>query len=535
MLTPERYHADYYREMNQFRRTGRGPTIGRTIDMVGRHQDGTEFPIELSLEEMNLDGEWTTMGVVRDVRDRREAEQKLQESEQLLQRILNTSPNVVFIFDLLTKNYLYASSEISRILGYSPDDLQQMGTEMMSRLLHPDDVDRVLQYHEKVAHLADGQVAEVEYRMLHRDGDWRWLFSRATPFVRDDSGRGIQSLGITIDITGRRQEQEQLALFKRFVDASAQGFGIATLTGHIYYVNQTLGRMLGVNEPDAARGKLIAEFYPPALQDKLRREILPAVLRGENWTGEMTLIAQDGRLTPTLESYFLICDPAGQPLYLADVLSDMSERKEAEETLARSRDELEMRVLARTAELQESEAKYREVIERAHDGVVIIQDGKFVFANQRLAQMSGYSVDEIVGMPFLQVIQPEMHELMRERIHRRFAGKDAPATYEISLVGKSGDLFHIEVNAGVIQYLGQPADLVLMRDIGERMNARRELAQRMEELERFNRLAVGRELQMIELKREVNRLSAAQGEPPPYDLDFVDADLSSPSRTDQAN
>ena len=73
--------------------------------------------------------------------------------------------------------------------------------------------------------------------------------------------------------------------------------------------------------------------------------------------------------------------------------------------------------------LRESEEKYRNLVERANDGIVIIQDGKVRFANQRLAELWGSTVSEIMNTPFTDYIDPNDLEKVADRYRRRMAGE----------------------------------------------------------------------------------------------------------------
>ncbi len=147
---------------------------------------------------------------------------------------------------------------------------------------------------------------------------------------------------------------------------------------------------------------------------------------------------------------------------------------------------LEDRVVERTERLQESEEKYRNVIERANEGILIVQNAAIVFVNHRFACMAGYEQAEITGQPFSVVVPPESRPMLTDRYQRRMNGEDVPTIYEVELVRKNGQKFAVEVNAGVIQYDGVAADLVLLRDITERR--RSEIALRESE-ERYRLLA----------------------------------------------
>ncbi len=166
----------------------------------------------------------------------------------------------------------------------------------------------------------------------------------------DEVGRGNKN--VAIDITGTdevgvlgiafkemiksvRQAEEQAAIFRQFAEASGQGLAMATPDGEITYANPSLIRLMGEDKLEDLIGKTFVPYYPEELQQRMRNEILPAVMEKGHWVGELAIKSTDGRLTPTLESIFLIRDENGNPLCLADIMIDITERKRAEEILKR--------------------------------------------------------------------------------------------------------------------------------------------------------------------------------------------------------
>ncbi len=181
---------------------------------------------------------------------------------------------------------------------------------------------------------------------------------------------------------------------------------------------------------------------------------------------------------------------------MADNLQvELSERKHAEEELRKHRDYLEELVQKRTINLakankklemeiderkrteevlRESEEKFRSVVERANDGITILQNDKFQYANPRLAEIVGYSIEEILSSPFARIINPGELLKLLDRYQKRIAGEDVPSVYETILTRKDGSKVYVELNAGIIPYQGKPADLVFARNITERKLAEEE-------------------------------------------------------------
>ncbi|MDD5473000.1 MAG: PAS domain S-box protein [Candidatus Methanoperedens sp.] len=128
-------------------------------------------------------------------------------------------------------------------------------------------------------------------------------------------------------------------------------------------------------------------------------------------------------------------------------------------------------VLRLNKKLRESEEKYRNLVERSNDGILIIQDGLVKFTNARLAELWGSSAEELLETPIIQHIHPDERDKVMERYQRRMTNEDVPPIYETVLLRKDGTTVNIEINAGVISYKGKPADLVMIRDITERKRA----------------------------------------------------------------
>ncbi len=118
--------------------------------------------------------------------------------------------------------------------------------------------------------------------------------------------------------------------------------------------------------------------------------------------------------------------------------------------------------------LRESEEKYRTVVNSANDGIAIIQDRVIQFANPRLAEMAGYTQEEITGRPFTDFLRREELQGVQGFYAGRMNGRDVPSKYELLLHKKNGDGLFVEVNSSVVPYRNRPAVLIIIRDTTER-------------------------------------------------------------------
>jgi PAS domain S-box-containing protein len=161
------------------------------------------------------------------------------------------------------------------------------------------------------------------------------------PF-KDEAGNEIGVIEYVKDITERKLAEQQLAIFKKFADSSSLAYGFADLNGDIIYINPTLCRILGEEKPEDALGKNVAIYYPDDMKSKLLNEVLPAVKSEGGWTGEIPLQSLQGHVTPTIQNVSLIRDNKGNPLYIGNIIADITERKKTEEQIISSLKEKEI-------------------------------------------------------------------------------------------------------------------------------------------------------------------------------------------------
>ncbi|RJP60363.1 MAG: PAS domain S-box protein [Deltaproteobacteria bacterium] len=174
--------------------------------------------------------------------------------------------------------------------------------------------------------------------------------------------------------------------------------------------------------------------------------------------------------------------------------------------LKRKSDELEEKVVERTQELTESEEKYRNLVEKSFDGIYIWQDDGFKFVNDKFEEISGYTAEELEKMDFKELVAPESLELVSEEISKRLSRERPSKHYEFVALRKGGERIDVEIYSAAINYRGKPAIQVSIRDITERKRLEDEIKTRLEEMERWHKLTVGRELKMVELKKRLKEL-----------------------------
>ncbi len=143
----------------------------------------------------------------------------------------------------------------------------------------------------------------------------------------------------------------------------------------------------------------------------------------------------------------------------------MRDRYKTKEQLVQELEKLRKQV---KANLQESEQKYRILVEQASDGIAILQDMKFIYVNPQLIEMTGLSKELFIGKSFKDLIHPDQLPEVIERHKRRLAGEKVPSIYESVIKDKDGRKLFLEFNVSQSLYLGKSTTFVFIRDITQR-------------------------------------------------------------------
>ncbi|GAB4517616.1 MAG: hypothetical protein OHK0046_24350 [Anaerolineae bacterium] len=205
------------------------------------HRDGHLIPTEINAAIV-YDGSGNPLhlqSIVRDISARKAFEAELEESRRFIEQITNAIPDIVYLFDLTDMRNLYANRSMAALLGYgATDDVQ--GIQNITQIIHPKDLPRYADHFRKVQDSVDGELLEVEYRVLHANGEWRWFSNRETSFNRGPDGKVRQILGVARDITTSKQVLEDIRAAKEdyelIVRASNDGFWDWDLiTNEVYF------------------------------------------------------------------------------------------------------------------------------------------------------------------------------------------------------------------------------------------------------------------------------------------------------------
>ncbi len=160
---------------------------------------------------LGTDGELLgAVSAFTDVTTEHQAHERLKQSAAFHDAVLAASPDMIFIVDPRTNATLWFSRNLMPMLGYSDEDMYELGETVIEALVHPDDHASILAANLASRDLEDGQVLQIRYRVRHARGNWIWIARRVTPFARNGVGDVTEILGIARDITDISEAEAKL-------------------------------------------------------------------------------------------------------------------------------------------------------------------------------------------------------------------------------------------------------------------------------------------------------------------------------------
>jgi PAS domain S-box-containing protein len=277
------------------------------------------------------------------------------------------------------------------------------------------------------------------------------------------------------DVARRKRTEEALhqaeEMYRNIYQNATEGIFQINLEGRFLSANPALARIHGYDSPEeliASVSDISKQLYA---EPERRRELISLLGRyGRAENFEARSVRKDGSIHWISINARLVRDKDGKPLYHEGTMRDVTKRKESE------------------AALQESEERYRTVVEHSNDGMAILQGNVHSYVNQRFVEMFEYSTpEEIVGKPISFLVHPDDLELVESLRAQRARGEPVPPHYEFRGITRSGKIIHVEASGTAMTYQGQGVSFVYLRDITERKKAEESLIESRNELERLNR------------------------------------------------
>jgi PAS domain S-box-containing protein len=360
-------------------------------------KDGSTLPVSLSGKAIrDDDGNFLmTRSVVIDISERKRSEaerqaieSELQKSQHFVEQILNTIPDRLSIYSIGERRIIYTNRSIGRNLGYPPAEIERMGDRIIDILHHPDEPNPA----DLIVDLQDGEIREIEHRIRHFSGEWRWQCLRCTNFDRHPDGHVDRVLVIAHDITESKQAELELQRteerLRYLLTTNPAAIYACEASGgfKMTFVSENVSQMLGYQSWDflADPHFWAAQIHPEDCH-RVFADLSQIIDLGAH-VYEYRFRHQDGNYIWVRDELRLILDSNGEPLEIIGYWSDITERRQSEQVIQEQADLLDI----------------------APDAICVHDlDYQILFWNKGAAQLYGWETDEAIGQDSRQFISED--------------------------------------------------------------------------------------------------------------------------------
>ena len=415
-------------------------------EAVNVHKSGRHIPVDISASTMELDGKTVVLAIVRDISERKRAEQVLLESEEKFRSVSEQSPNMIFINN--RGRVVYANQKSADVMGYTREEFYAPGFDF-TKLIAPESAGQI-----KAVYAGHGRGEEVEpygYTLITKDG--RRIESIITTKLIEYGGTKA-ILGIVTDITERvkadralREEKERSQTYLALAGVMLVALDTA---GSITLLNRRACQVLGVAETEALGCNWFDNYVPERSRAQVRATFAALMERNlepaEYYENPVLTTSGEERLIVWRNA--LLRDQQGRPTGTLSSGEDVTERER----------------LARAAE--ETADELRAVLDNSPGAIAAECEGTLVYANQRFVQMFGYeSPEQVVGRPAGEFDAPEDRAVLKEYSRVRERGGDAPTGYVFRGLKRDGTIAPMEARISTYRSLGRLHILAFIREI----------------------------------------------------------------------
>jgi len=367
-----------------FAQTGLGYFTVGNVELVGKHKDGTEFPVELSISPTKLMGRWSAVAVVKDITKRKQAEQKLRDAEQRYHAIFNQAPLGVLVVDPETTGFIEFNDVAHQQFGYSREEFEKITICD----LETNETSEQVKSHMK--DILKKGVEEFEILFRTKNGDIKNTSVTARTF--QSAGKKYLHC-ICRDLSEIEKVQNALinseAGYRQLVELAQEGIWAIDSDFTTVFVNPRMAEMLGYAESEMI-GRKLFEFLDKETVSKIRETLKQFRNKEIDGLIEYAFPRKDGTHVDTIITMSTIMDDEGQVTGTLAVISDISERKRAERAL------------------KESEELSKAIVANAPIGIAT-SDLRYHFlsANEAFCKILGYEEEEILKLTFKEITYPE--------------------------------------------------------------------------------------------------------------------------------
>lgn len=344
-IIPVRYREAHTRGLRMFLETGEGPILNKRIEISALHQDGHEFPVELTIVPVRHQGTWIFNSFIRDLTEKKRSEAALQR----FAAAMDATADAIYLVDRASMSFVHFNEAACRMRSQTREELFALGPAGMlgysrAELEHIyDDI------------IASGKPAEpLEIYRKRKDGSEAWVELRRQA---QRSADGWLIITMVRDITERKRVAAELLESDRRFSDMMDNIDLLSIVidpqSRIVYCNDYFLALTGWRHDELLGANFVDLIIPPDLMDEVRDvhlgmvADLPAARHHEN-----EILTRSGERRLIRWNNTMLRSSAGEMIGTASIGEDITEGKRAEEEILRLNADLEHRVKARTVELE---------------------------------------------------------------------------------------------------------------------------------------------------------------------------------------
>jgi PAS domain S-box-containing protein len=358
--------------------------------------------------------------VVRDITERKQADQKLREREERYRLLFNNVSDAIFVHEVMpdasaSGRFIEVNDRACLYLGYSREELLQMSVHQIDAQETLANVPTILRKLFKEGHAT--------WEGIHVSKDGRKIPVEISNQLFELHGKPM-ILSAVRDITERKRSEEALKLEAQLLDAATDSIFLLDFEGNLIYVNEAAYKSRGYTK-DELMAMNLKDFHVPEYSKLIELRMQELMGKGEA-TFESAHFRKDGSILP-IEVHARIIQVGAKKLVLS-VTRDITDRKRAEETL------------------QESEERFKDLFENANDLIQIVDaEGKYLYVNRKWCEKLGLTENEAVQLHFTDIVRKDQIPHCMENF-RRIAKGETIEHMETIYVSKDGRELYLEGN-----------------------------------------------------------------------------------------
>ncbi|MCX5993656.1 MAG: PAS domain S-box protein [Chloroflexi bacterium] len=319
--------------LERYRKRMAGEKLSEVYETALLHKSGRKVDIELSGSVIRYEGNPADLVIIRDITERKRADEALARSEERYRTILENMQDVYIEVDLVG-NFTFVNEAAGLNLAYSKEQL--IGSNFSDITSDQDELKAVFKAYNEVYKTGEPNKG-FAFKIVRKDGTTGYG-ETSISLIKDEQGKPIGFRSVGRDVTERKKMEVELQRLASVVHNSSELVNLSTIEGKMIFLNAAGAKMLGIDPQKVDRFNIM-QVIPAHLVEKVQSELLPQLLKGGNWEGDLQYLnLKTGLLTDVHATTFAIKDPSsGTALYFANVSLDITERKQTEESILRSK------------------------------------------------------------------------------------------------------------------------------------------------------------------------------------------------------